>query len=127
MSTRTTLPGVGDVSAPAAVTGLVLALLLANALFARPGLFVDQLVGGLVYGLILVLLALGLSIILGLLGVVNFAHGALFMGGAYLTYQVVAAWGLSFWAALLVVPYCDSSTTRTRSSACSPRSGWRSC
>lgn len=82
----------------------VLALLLVNAFAMRPGLFVDQAVGGLVYGFILVLLALGLSIILGLLGVVNFAHGALFMLGAYLTFQVVVAWGLSFWVALLVVP-----------------------
>lgn len=84
--------------------GVVLVALLANALATRPGLFVDQAVGGLVYGLILVLIALGLSIILGLLGVVNFAHGAFFMIGAYLTYQVVVAWGLSFWAALVVVP-----------------------
>ncbi|MCU4800805.1 branched-chain amino acid ABC transporter permease [Halobacteria archaeon HArc-gm2] len=70
----------------------------------RPGLFVDQLVGGLVYGLILVLVALGLSIILGLLGVVNFAHGAFFMMGAYLTFQVLTVWGLPFWATLFVVP-----------------------
>ncbi|MDS0295721.1 branched-chain amino acid ABC transporter permease [Halogeometricum luteum] len=83
---------------------VVLALLLANAFAMRPGLFVDQVVGGLVYGFILVLLALGLSIILGLLGVVNFAHGALFMLGAYLTFQVVVEWGLSFWVALFVVP-----------------------
>ncbi|MFC7203071.1 branched-chain amino acid ABC transporter permease [Haloferax namakaokahaiae] len=82
----------------------VLLVILANAFVMRPGLFVDQVVGGLVYGFILVLLALGLSIILGLLGVVNFAHGALFMLGAYITFQVVVQWGLSFWVALLVVP-----------------------
>lgn len=84
--------------------GVALVVLLANAFATRPGLFVDQAVGGLVYGLILVLIALGLSIVLGLLGVVNFAHGAFFMVGAYLTYQVVVAWGLSFWAALVLVP-----------------------
>ncbi|MCO8267042.1 MULTISPECIES: branched-chain amino acid ABC transporter permease [Haloferax] len=92
-------------SSPAAIAvAVVLGLLLVNAFARRPGLFVDQLVGGLVYGFILVLLALGLSIILGLLGVVNFAHGALFMLGAYLTFQVVVEWGLSFWVALVVVP-----------------------
>ncbi|SFS12590.1 amino acid/amide ABC transporter membrane protein 1, HAAT family [Halomicrobium zhouii] len=86
------------------VTSLVLFVLLAHAFAVRPGLFVDQLVGGLVYGLILVLVALGLSIILGLLGVVNFAHGAFFMMGAYLTFQVLNVWGLPFWATLFVVP-----------------------
>jgi len=93
-----------DASPAALATTLVLAVLLAHAFLVRPGLFVDQLVGGLVYGLILVLVALGLSIILGLLGVVNFAHGAFVMVGAYLTYQVVVAWGVSFWAALVIVP-----------------------
>lgn len=85
-------------------TAVVLLALLVNAFVMKPGLFVDQAVGGLVYGFILVLLALGLSIILGLLGVVNFAHGALFMVGAYLTHQVVVQWGVSFWVALVVVP-----------------------
>jgi branched-chain amino acid transport system permease protein len=70
----------------------------------RPGLFVDQVVGGLVYGLVLVLIALGLSIVLGLLGIVNFAHGALFMLGAYFSFQLVEMWGLSFWAALFLAP-----------------------
>jgi len=83
--------------------GLLVAL-LGVAFAVRPGLFVDQAVGGLVYGMILVLVALGLSIILGLLGVVNFAHGALFMLGAYLTFQVMSVWGLPFVAALVLVP-----------------------
>jgi len=92
------------VSPAAVLTAGILLVLLAHAFVMRPGLFVDQFVGGLVYGMILVLVALGLSIILGLLGVVNFAHGAFFMLGAYLTFQVVVQWGLSFWAALFVVP-----------------------
>jgi branched-subunit amino acid ABC-type transport system permease component len=85
---------------------LALALVVATvAGFAhQPGLFVTQAVGGLVYGAILVLITLGLSLILGLMGVVNFAHGALFMLGAYLSYSVVVAWGLPFWTALLVAP-----------------------
>lgn len=91
--------------APAEIAiGIGLVVLLANALVVNPGLFVDQTIGGFIYGMILVLLALGLSIILGLLGVVNFAHGALFMLGAYFTYQLVVAWGLSFWTAFVVVP-----------------------
>ena len=83
---------------------LVIVALLALAFVENASLFVDQAVGGLVYGAILVLVTLGLSIILGLLGVVNFAHGALYMIGAYMTYQFMAVWGLPFWVALVLVP-----------------------
>lgn len=83
---------------------IAIVALLALAFAVNPSLFVDQAVGGLVYGTILVLVTLGLSIILGLLGVVNFAHGALYMIGAYMTYQLMAVWGLPFWAALVLVP-----------------------
>lgn len=96
--------GLDDVSAfGLAVWGAVAGLLVLSFV-VRPGLFVDQFVGGLVYGMILVLIALGLSIILGLLGVVNFAHGALFMLGAYFAYQLMAVWGLPFWATLVLAP-----------------------
>lgn len=81
--------------------GLLATLL---ALFVRPGLFVDQAIGGLVYGMILVLIALGLSLILGLMNIVNFAHGALFMLGAYVAYHVVAILQLPFVVALVVAP-----------------------
>ncbi|WP_256290105.1 branched-chain amino acid ABC transporter permease [Halobellus inordinatus] len=82
----------------------VLVLLTVMSAIVRPGLFVDQVIGGLVYGLVLVLIALGLSIVLGLLGIVNFAHGALFMLGAYFTFQLMEVWGVSFWVALIVAP-----------------------
>jgi branched-subunit amino acid ABC-type transport system permease component len=84
--------------------GLVICALAALAFVVQPGLFVDQFVGGLVYGMILVMVALGLALVLGLMGVVNFAHGALFMLGAYVAYQFVAVLGLSFWAALVLAP-----------------------
>lgn len=79
-------------------------VLLANAFVTRADLFLDQAVGGLFFGLILVLIALGLAIILGLLGIVNFAHGALFMLGAYGAYQLMEASGLPFPVAFLGVP-----------------------
>ncbi|MCT9097820.1 branched-chain amino acid ABC transporter permease [Haloarchaeobius sp. HME9146] len=87
-----------------AATAAVLAVLLGIAFVTNPGLFVDQAISGLVYGMILVLIALGLSLILGLMNVVNFAHGALFMLGAYLAYQLVAVMNLPFFAALIVAP-----------------------
>jgi branched-subunit amino acid ABC-type transport system permease component len=62
-----------------------------------------QLLHGVVFGAALGLLALGLTVIFGLLGVMNFAHGELFMMGAYAGVVVV---GLtqSFWVALVAAP-----------------------
>ncbi|MFC7059639.1 branched-chain amino acid ABC transporter permease [Halovenus salina] len=92
-------------SSPAALLGALAAvLLLGNAAVQETGLFIDQAIGGLVYGMILVMISLGLALVLGLMGVVNFAHGALFMLGGYFTYAVMADYGLPFWAALLIAP-----------------------
>ena len=62
-----------------------------------------QVFTGLSLGMLYVLLALGLSIIFGLLTVVNFAHGAMYMWGAYIGVAVVALTG-NFWLALVVTP-----------------------
>jgi branched-chain amino acid transport system permease protein len=62
-----------------------------------------QIVNGIGIGMLYFLLAVGLSIIFGLLRFVNFAHGAFYLVGAYFCYQAVA-WGLDFWLALIVVP-----------------------
>lgn len=66
-------------------------------------LIVMQLFSGIALGAILVITALGLSIVFGMLGVVNFAHGALFMIGAYAGLWVASLTG-SFWWGLLVAP-----------------------
>lgn len=81
---------------------LILWIVLTTAV--RPGLFAVQVVSGLVYGMILVMIALGLSLILGLMGVINFAHGAFFMLGGYLAYTTVVEFELSIWAALIIAP-----------------------
>ncbi len=62
-----------------------------------------QVFTGLVLGMICVLLAIGLSLIFGLMTVVNFAHGALYMLGAYLGVFVLT-YTKSFWVALIVAP-----------------------
>ncbi len=64
---------------------------------------VMQLFTGLSLGMLYVLLALGLSIIFGLLTVVNFAHGAMFMWGAYVGVATMAITG-NFWLALAMAP-----------------------
>ena len=66
-------------------------------------LFLLQFFTGLALGSIFVLVALGLSLIFGLLTVVNFAHGQFYMLGAYAG-AFVLAWTGSFWIAFLVVP-----------------------
>ena len=62
-----------------------------------------QIFTGLVLGMIFVLLAIGLSLIFGLMTVVNFAHGALYMLGAYCTVFLLG-FTRNFWVALLVAP-----------------------
>ena len=62
-----------------------------------------QILNGLTIGAILMLIAIGLSLIFGLMGVVNFAHGSLYMVGAYLGLVVVSVTG-KFWLALIVAP-----------------------
>lgn len=62
-----------------------------------------QIFAGLALGSIYVLLATGLSLIFGMLTVVNFAHGAFFMLGAYAGVFLLAQ-GVNFWVALVLVP-----------------------
>jgi branched-chain amino acid transport system permease protein len=64
----------------------------------------EQAFNGLVGGAFFALLALGLSVIFGMLGVVNFAHGAFYMLGAFGTYILLDSYGVSFWLALLLMP-----------------------
>src|SRR5262244_2698380 len=60
-----------------------------------------QTVNGIVTGMILALVASGLTLIFGIMDVVNFAHGELFMLGAYIGVLVLTASG-SFWLALVI-------------------------
>ncbi|WP_342050696.1 MULTISPECIES: branched-chain amino acid ABC transporter permease [unclassified Cupriavidus] len=71
-------------------------------------LIAQQLVTGLALGSIYVLIGVGLSLVFGLLTVVNFAHGAFFMVGAYVGVLVYARTG-SFWLCMLVVPLATAA------------------
>jgi branched-chain amino acid transport system permease protein len=66
--------------------------------------FLGQLMLGLVNGSFYAMLSLGLAVIFGLLGIVNFAHGALYMIGAYVAWFGLEKFGLNYWLALLVAP-----------------------
>ena len=67
------------------------------------GLF-GQLLVGLINGSFYALLSLGLAIIFGLLRIINFAQGALYMLGAFFAWMALQYMGINYWAALIIVP-----------------------
>jgi branched-chain amino acid transport system permease protein len=64
----------------------------------------SQLLLGLVNGSFYAMLSLGLAVIFGLLNVINFAHGALFMMGAVLTWMAMNYFNVNYWVMLIVAP-----------------------
>jgi branched-chain amino acid transport system permease protein len=66
-------------------------------------MYVAQGIHGLAYGMVLFLIASGLNVIFGMMGILNLAHGAFFMLSAYFCYQVLSITE-SFWIALLLAP-----------------------
>ncbi|MBK6852961.1 MAG: branched-chain amino acid ABC transporter permease [Burkholderiales bacterium] len=66
--------------------------------------FLGQLLLGLVNGSFYAMLSLGLAVIFGLLGIVNFAHGALYMMGAYVAWLGMDKFGINFWWSMLTAP-----------------------
>lgn len=70
---------------------------------ATTAMYVTQGIHGLAYGMVLFLVASGLTLIFGMMGILNIAHAAFFMLSAYFAYQTVD-WTGSFWLALLFAP-----------------------
>lgn len=66
--------------------------------------FIAALLNSLDIGLLLFIIAVGLNIVFGVLNIINFAHGALYMLGAYLAFTLINLVGMPFWAALLLAP-----------------------
>jgi branched-chain amino acid transport system permease protein len=69
-----------------------------------PGLM-SQLLLGLVNGSFYAILSLGLAVIFGLLNVINFAHGALFMLGAMVTWMAMNYFEINYWVMLIAAPF----------------------
>ena len=63
---------------------------------------VVALLNGVIYGLLLFMVSAGLTLVFGMMGVLNFAHASFYMLGAYFAYALQGT--LGFWAALLVSP-----------------------
>jgi len=64
----------------------------------------SQILVGLINGAFYALLSLGMAIIFGMLNIINFAHGAFYMVGAFLAWLALTYLGVSYWVALLLVP-----------------------
>ncbi len=71
--------------------------------------FLGQLTLGLVNGAFYAMLSLGLAVIFGLLDIVNFAHGALYMLGAFAAWIMLDKWGVNYWFALILAPLVVSA------------------
>jgi len=63
-----------------------------------------QLLVGLINGSFYALLSLGLAVIFGMLNIINFAHGALYMMGAFIAYFLLNLGGINYWWALILSP-----------------------
>src|ERR1700741_2756712 len=69
-----------------------------------PQALFGQLLIGLINGSFYALLSLGLAVIFGMLNIINFAHGALYMMGAFCAYFLLNVAGIGYWPALNVAP-----------------------
>jgi branched-chain amino acid transport system permease protein len=69
-----------------------------------------QLLIGLINGSFYALLSLGLAVIFGMLNIINFAHGAQYMMGAFAAYLLLQYSGLGYWPALIIVPVLVGTT-----------------
>src|SRR6201992_578683 len=69
-----------------------------------------QLLIGLINGSFYALLSLGLAVIFGMLNIINFAHGAQYMMGAFAAYLLLQWTGIGYWPALIVAPLVVGAT-----------------
>jgi branched-chain amino acid transport system permease protein len=85
---------------------LVIALLavwkLVVSFIAGPTVFIQQVVNGFQLGFVYALIALGYTMVYGIVRLINFAHGDVFMVGAFVSYFAIARWGLNSLPAALI-------------------------
>ena len=62
--------------------------------------FLEQIINGLVLGGIYALIAVGYTMVYGIIQLINFAHGEIFMFGAYIALMLITVFGIPFWVAL---------------------------
>src|SRR6185437_442674 len=69
-----------------------------------PQALFGQLLIGLINGSFYAMLSLGLAVIFGLLNIINFAHGALYMMGAFCAWFLLNLVGIGYWPSLVIAP-----------------------
>ncbi len=82
-----------------ALLALAVVYILGRALIDNPVLFLQQVINGLQLGFVYALIALGYTMVYGIVKLINFAHGDVFMVGAFISYYTVARFGLHTWPA----------------------------
>ena len=85
------------------------AIKLVGEFLFNPGLFLEIVVGGLQKGFLYALIALGYTMIYGVVKLINFAHGDLFMVGAFASFFTISAFGMHLWPGALVMRVTGSS------------------
>ncbi|SPT37034.1 LIV-I protein H [Achromobacter denitrificans] len=78
-----------------------------------------QLLLGLVNGSFYAMLSLGLAVIFGLLNVINFAHGALYMLGAFVAWMGLSYLGLNYWVMLILARWSSGCSAYSLKNYCS--------
>ena len=88
-----------------------------------------QLLLGLVNGSFYAMLSLGLAVIFGLLNVINFAHGALYMLGAFVAWMGPSYLGLNYWIMLILAPLVVGlfGILIEKTAAAAPGTSWTIC
>jgi branched-chain amino acid transport system permease protein len=79
------------------IIGLLAVYILAINLFDKPYLFAQNMVNGIQLGFVYALIALGYTMVYGIVKLINFAHGDVFMVGAFVSYFAVERFGLHQW------------------------------
>ena len=64
----------------------------------------SQVMIGIVNGSFYAILSLGLAVIFGMLNIINFSHGAVYMMGAFAAWMGLSYFGINYWAALILAP-----------------------
>jgi branched-chain amino acid transport system permease protein len=80
--------------------GCAAVVLLVRSLIANPQLFLQIVIDGLQLGFVYALIALGYTMVYGIVKLINFAHGDVFMVGSFVSFYAVARFGLHRWPEL---------------------------
>ena len=81
--------------------GILVLLILARNFIASPSLFLQYVVDGLQLGFVYALIALGYTMVYGIVKLINFAHGDVFMVGAFVSYYAITRFNLHLWPQII--------------------------